>query len=75
MQDCVLGLEFSGRMNNTGKRVMGMVIARGLATSVLVDSEFVWEVPSNWTLEEAATVPVVYSTVSLIPPRQMLKVE
>lgn len=41
-----------------------MVVARGLATSVLVDPEFLWEIPDDWTLEQAATVPVVYSTVS-----------
>jgi hypothetical protein len=24
----------------------------------------IWDVPDNWTLEDAATVPVVYATVS-----------
>jgi fatty acid synthase len=43
---------------------MGMIAARGLATTVLADPGFLWEVPDNWTLEEAATVPVVYGTVS-----------
>jgi fatty acid synthase len=62
-QDCILGLEFSGR-NSEGKRVMGMIPARGLATTLLADPAFIWEVPDNWTLEEAATVPVVYGTVS-----------
>jgi fatty acid synthase len=62
-QDCILGLEFSGRCSE-GKRVMGMVAARGLATTVLADPGFLWEVPDKWTLEEAATIPVVYSTVS-----------
>ncbi|XP_049809979.1 fatty acid synthase isoform X1 [Schistocerca nitens] len=60
-QDCILGLEFSGR-NSAGKRVMGMVAARGLATTVLADPGFLWEVPDKWSLEEAATVPVVYAT-------------
>lgn len=64
LQDCILGLEFSGR-DTKGRRVMGMVPARGLATSVLVDPAFLWEVPDNWTLEQAATVPVVYATVSI----------
>ncbi|KAK2504120.1 hypothetical protein MC885_011188 [Smutsia gigantea] len=44
-QDCMLGMEFSGR-DASGKRVMGLVPAQGLAT----------------TLEEAASVPVVYTT-------------
>ncbi|XP_022172738.1 fatty acid synthase-like isoform X2 [Myzus persicae] len=60
-QDCILGLEFSGR-NSKGKRIMGMLAATGLATSVLADPKFLWEVPSKWTLEEAATIPVVYGT-------------
>jgi fatty acid synthase len=69
-QDCILGLEFSGR-NCEGKRVMGMVAARGLATTVLADPGFLWEVPDKWTLEEAATIPVVYSTVSRTPMYSM----
>lgn len=43
-----------------------MVAARGLATSVLADPGFLWEVPDKWTLEEAATIPVVYATVSSV---------
>ncbi|XP_008180398.1 fatty acid synthase isoform X2 [Acyrthosiphon pisum] len=60
-QDCILGLEFSGR-NSKGKRIMGMLAATGLATTVLADPKFLWEVPSKWTLEEASTIPVVYGT-------------
>ncbi|KAI4493375.1 hypothetical protein M0802_009435 [Mischocyttarus mexicanus] len=60
-QDCILGLEFSGR-NTKGQRVMGMVASRGLATTVLADPGFMWEVPDKWTLEQAATIPVVYAT-------------
>lgn len=60
-QDCILGLEFSGR-DTKGRRVMGIVEARGLATSVLADPTFLWEIPEKWTLEQAATVPVVYAT-------------
>ncbi|GFX61278.1 fatty acid synthase [Trichonephila clavipes] len=61
LQDCILGLEFSGRLEN-GQRIMGMVPAKGLATTVAADPNFIWEVPDNWSLEEAATVPVAYST-------------
>ncbi|KAI8426660.1 LOW QUALITY PROTEIN: hypothetical protein MSG28_005429 [Choristoneura fumiferana] len=60
-QECILGLEFSGR-SSAGKRVMGMVAAKGLATTVLADEGFMWEVPAAWSLEEAATVPVAYAT-------------
>ncbi|KAK9701631.1 Phosphopantetheine attachment site [Popillia japonica] len=60
-QDCILGLEFSGR-DTKGRRVMGMVAARSLATTVLADPSFLWEVPEKWSLQEAATIPVVYGT-------------
>ncbi|XP_018336014.1 fatty acid synthase [Agrilus planipennis] len=60
-QDCILGLEFSGR-DSKGRRVMGMVEARSLATTVLADPGFLWEVPDKWSLEEASTIPVVYGT-------------
>lgn len=61
-QDCLLGLEFSGR-DSAGRRVMGLMDAKGLATSVLVDKQSIWPVPEAWSLEQAATVPVVYATV------------
>ncbi|CAM5096781.1 unnamed protein product [Natator depressus] len=61
LQQCMLGMEFSGR-DPTGKRVMGLLPAKGLATVVDSDQRFLWEVPENWTLEEAASVPVVYAT-------------
>lgn len=60
-EECILGLEFSGRDAN-GRRVMGMVEAKGMATTLLADPDFLWEVPDKWTLEEAATIPVAYST-------------
>jgi len=60
-EDCILGLEFSGR-DAGGRRVMGMVEARGLATTIVADLGFLWEVPDKWTLEQAATIPVAYAT-------------
>lgn len=41
---------------------MGMVAACGLASTVLADKGFLWEVPPQWSLEEASTVPVAYAT-------------
>lgn len=43
----MLGMEFSGR-DASGKRVMGLVPAKGLATSVMVSQDFMWDVPSSW---------------------------
>ncbi|XP_063374586.1 fatty acid synthase-like [Cydia amplana] len=60
MENSVLGLEFSG-LSSAGKRVMG-IVTRGLATSVMADTSFMWEVPKHWSLEEAATVPIAYAT-------------
>ena len=61
-QECILGLEFVGT-NIEGERVMGMVEAKGLATHVLTDTHFIWKIPKPWSMEDAATVPVAYSTV------------
>ncbi|XP_002741902.2 fatty acid synthase-like, partial [Saccoglossus kowalevskii] len=74
--DCVLGMEFSGR-NSTGQRVMGLVPAKALATTVSVDKDFTWAIPQSWTMEEAASVPVVYATVyyALIVRGQLRKGE
>uniref|UniRef100_A0AC35U6Z3 Carrier domain-containing protein n=1 Tax=Rhabditophanes sp. KR3021 TaxID=114890 RepID=A0AC35U6Z3_9BILA len=60
-RECLLGMEFSGRLED-GKRLMGILPAQALATTVVVDTEYAWEVPESWTLAEAATVPVVYAT-------------
>ena len=43
---------------------MGLVPAGGLATTVCADPHLTWEVPQSWSLEDAASVPVVYATVS-----------
>uniref|UniRef100_UPI0037E9BFCC fatty acid synthase n=1 Tax=Semicossyphus pulcher TaxID=241346 RepID=UPI0037E9BFCC len=61
LQQCMLGMEFSGR-DPSGRRVMGLLPAKGLATTVDADKRFLWDVPSSWTLEQAASVPVVYAT-------------
>jgi fatty acid synthase len=42
---------------------MGVVNSRALATYVRGDSQFLWEVPESWSLEDAVTIPAVYSTV------------
>ena len=60
-QLCILGLEFSGLYEN--KKVMGMVKSGALATHIEVDKSLVWDCPDDWTLEQAATIPVVYGTV------------
>ena len=61
MQGCLLGLEFAG-VNSSNERVMGLLSAKGLATQVAIDKRYSWRVPENWSLEQASTIPVVYST-------------
>ncbi|CAG9806916.1 unnamed protein product [Chironomus riparius] len=57
-----IGIEFAG-ITKEGCRTMGMKLAGGLATHVNINEAVSWEVPDHWTLEEAVTVPCVYSTV------------
>lgn len=60
-QDCVQGFEFAGR-DAKGRRVTGMVTSGALSTTLAADVNLLVEVPEKWSMEEAATVPVVYST-------------
>jgi len=61
-QESVIGIEFSGR-TESGERIMGMTGSRALSNIVIYDKNLSWRVPDSWSLEEAATVPVVYGTV------------
>lgn len=54
-------MEYAGRLK-CGTRVMGILPAQALATSVVIDREYSWVVPDKWSLADAATVPVVYTT-------------
>ncbi|KAJ8024881.1 Fatty acid synthase [Holothuria leucospilota] len=42
---------------------MGIVENQGLALNVSAEPRFLFDVPESWSLEDAATVPVVYCTV------------
>ncbi|KAL1473650.1 hypothetical protein MTO96_038544 [Rhipicephalus appendiculatus] len=54
-------MEFAG-LDRHGHRIMGIVPSQGLATAVAVDRTLLWEVPETWSLQQAATVPMVYAT-------------
>lgn len=43
---------------------MGILGQKGISTIVDPKISLYWEIPDDWTMEEAATVPCVYSTVS-----------
>ncbi|XP_023313028.1 fatty acid synthase-like [Anoplophora glabripennis] len=56
-----LGFDFSGK-NRRGCHVMGISPKGCLSNLLVVDKSQIYCVPDTWTLEEAATVPVVYTT-------------
>ena len=41
-------MEFAGRLNSNGKRMMGILPAQALATTVVVDTDYAWDVPEHW---------------------------
>lgn len=59
---CILGFEYSG-IDSTGQRLMGMVDAGSMSTMVKPIQYFTWKVPKTISLRDAATIPVVYTTV------------
>jgi len=61
-QESVIGFEYSGR-TESGERIMGMITSRALTNILEYDPYLAWKVPDSWSLEDAATVPVVYGTV------------
>lgn len=61
-QQYVFGFEFSGVTEN-GSRIMGMVSSKALSSHIDPVESLMINVPDNWSLEEAATVPLVYFTV------------
>lgn len=63
-QQCIMGFEFSG-MTSDGRRVMGLGPTGALATHYKLDDTILWDIPTGWSLQEAATVPLVYYTVYL----------
>ncbi|KAI1292235.1 Fatty acid synthase [Halotydeus destructor] len=60
-KQCLIGLEFSGIQCE--KRVAGIVSSRSNATTIpCARIDFSWPIPDHWSLEDAATFPVVYAT-------------
>jgi fatty acid synthase len=59
---CPMGFEFSG-VTESGERVMGIVESGAFATQVKADRSLIFYCPDDWSLQEAATIPIVYLTV------------
>ncbi|XP_071129497.1 fatty acid synthase-like isoform X4 [Mytilus edulis] len=54
-----LGTEFSG-VTDKGRRVMGVIDEQALATDAVVSKECLFDIPEEWSLSEAATVPSAF---------------
>ena len=61
--DCLIGFEFSGRRSDNGQRVFGMPSGFGIATQVKIKSPLLFNVPDQWSLEDATTICTIYMTV------------
>ncbi|XP_053617681.1 fatty acid synthase-like [Plodia interpunctella] len=54
------GMDFSG-LTERGDRVMGLVKSGAARRTVRADPRLLWPVPDQWSLEDAATVPLAYA--------------
>jgi fatty acid synthase len=62
-QHIAIGFEYAGIKRN-GERVIGILLRdAGFASHVKQHHRLRWKCPDNWSLQEAATIPVVYLTV------------
>ncbi|XP_051160200.1 fatty acid synthase-like [Leptopilina boulardi] len=58
------GQEYSG-ISSRGSRVMGISENSTLSNYITADTDYTWKIPENWTLEDAATVPLAYAVAYL----------
>jgi NADPH2:quinone reductase len=61
----VVGREFSGVEEGTGRRVMGYAQWGAFAEKIAAHANLLWPVPEHWTDEQAAAFPVNYFTAYL----------
>ena len=61
----VVGREFAGVEESSGRRVMGYTQWDAFAEKTLAYSNMVWKIPDHWTDEQAAAFPVNYFTAYL----------
>lgn len=63
VEDDSIGSEYSGKCID-GNRVMGICTnGDAIANLITTDKNLMLEIPNNWSLVDAATVPIAYATV------------
>ncbi|RLU24505.1 hypothetical protein DMN91_002594, partial [Ooceraea biroi] len=55
------GFEYVG-IDNAGRRIMGICENRCISNMQQIDRKLCWSIPEEWTLQDAATVPIAYCT-------------
>lgn len=63
VKNTIGNLDYSG-IDERGNRVMGLAHLDQDTSQIRVDPIFKWEVPTNWALQDSATVPHAYLSVS-----------
>lgn len=60
-QELLLGYEYSGLCS--GRRIMGLSEFGGISLQLYTLPEYTWEIPDEWSMEDAATIPLLHAMV------------